>query len=85
LRGPDKTQRPLHGAKVLAMSHFETNGRGEKMIGSMRVESVSVPVSDHERTKGFYVDTLGFELLVDYTWREDMRWSEVALRALPPR
>jgi len=67
------------------MSHFETNGRGEKMIGSMRVESVSVPVSDQERTKGFYVDTLGFELLVNYTWREGMRWSAGALRALLPR
>ena len=28
--------------------------------------------------EGFYVGTLGFELLVDNTWREGMRWSEVA-------
>ena len=48
------------------------------MIGSMRVESVSVPVGDQERAKNFYVDTLGFELLVDETWREGMHWSEVA-------
>ena len=48
------------------------------MVGSMRVESVSVPVGDQERAKRFYVDTLGFELLVDDTWREGMRWSEVA-------
>jgi catechol 2,3-dioxygenase-like lactoylglutathione lyase family enzyme len=48
------------------------------MIGNMWVESVSVPVGDQEQAKGFYVDTLGFELLVDNTWREGMRWSEVA-------
>jgi catechol 2,3-dioxygenase-like lactoylglutathione lyase family enzyme len=44
----------------------------------MRVESVSVPVSDQDQAKKFYVDALGFELLVDDTWREGMRWSEVA-------
>jgi catechol 2,3-dioxygenase-like lactoylglutathione lyase family enzyme len=52
-------------------------GQGEKMTGSMRVESVSVPVGDQEQAKEFYVGTLGFELLVDDTWREGMRWSEV--------
>jgi catechol 2,3-dioxygenase-like lactoylglutathione lyase family enzyme len=60
------------------MNRYGTNGRGGITIGSMRVESVSVPVSDQERAKSFYVDTLGFELLVDSTWREGMRWSEVA-------
>jgi catechol 2,3-dioxygenase-like lactoylglutathione lyase family enzyme len=48
------------------------------MIESVQVESVSVPVSDQEQAKEFYVDALGFELLVDHTWREGMRWSEVA-------
>ena len=48
------------------------------MIGSVQVESVSVPVSDQAQAKEFYVDTLGFELLVDNTWRYGMRWSEVA-------
>jgi predicted enzyme related to lactoylglutathione lyase len=50
------------------------------MIESVQVESVSVPVSDQEQAKEFYVGTLGFELLVDNTWREGMRWSEVAPR-----
>jgi catechol 2,3-dioxygenase-like lactoylglutathione lyase family enzyme len=45
---------------------------------SMQVLSVSVPVSDQERAKKFYVDTLGFELLVDNSGREGMRWIEVA-------
>jgi catechol-2,3-dioxygenase len=37
-------------------------GQGGKMIESVQVESVSVPVSDQEQAKEFYVDTLGFEL-----------------------
>jgi catechol 2,3-dioxygenase-like lactoylglutathione lyase family enzyme len=44
----------------------------------MRIESVSVPVGDQEQAKSFYVETLGFELLVEDTWSEGMRWSEVA-------
>jgi catechol 2,3-dioxygenase-like lactoylglutathione lyase family enzyme len=45
---------------------------------SMQITSVSVPVSDQEQAKEFYVDTLGFELLVDNSEREGMRWIEVA-------
>jgi predicted enzyme related to lactoylglutathione lyase len=45
---------------------------------SAQVVSVSVPVSDQEAAKDFYVDTLGFELQVDNSWREGMRWIEVA-------
>jgi predicted enzyme related to lactoylglutathione lyase len=45
---------------------------------SAQVVSVSVPVSDQEAAKEFYVDTLGFELLVDNSWREGMHWIEVA-------
>jgi catechol 2,3-dioxygenase-like lactoylglutathione lyase family enzyme len=48
---------------------------------SAQVVSVSVPVSDQEQAKNFYVDTLGFELLVDNSWREGMRWIEVAPEA----
>src|SRR5215203_1718917 len=48
------------------------------MIESVEVESVSVPVGDQDRAREFYGGTLGFELLVDSTWREGMRWSEVA-------
>jgi predicted enzyme related to lactoylglutathione lyase len=47
---------------------------------SAHVVSVSVPVSDQEQAKEFYVNTLGFELLVDNSCREGggMRWIEVA-------
>jgi catechol 2,3-dioxygenase-like lactoylglutathione lyase family enzyme len=50
----------------------------DEMTESVKVESVSVPVGDQDRAREFYVDTLGFELLVDSAWREGMRWSEVA-------
>lgn len=46
------------------------------MIDSVRV--VSVPVSDQERARAFYVDALGFELRADNTWGEGVRWVEVA-------
>ncbi len=48
------------------------------MTESMQVLSMSVPVSDQEKAKEFYVDTLGFDLQVDNSWREGMRWIEVA-------
>ena len=48
------------------------------MIESVQVESVSVPVSDQDQAKEFYVDTLGFELRANRPWGEGMRWIEVA-------
>lgn len=42
------------------------------------VQIVSVPVSDQERSKSFYVDTLGFELRADNPWGDGLRWVEVA-------
>jgi catechol 2,3-dioxygenase-like lactoylglutathione lyase family enzyme len=38
---------------------------------------VSVPVSDQERAKRFYVDQLGFELLRDDSSVPGMRWLQV--------
>jgi catechol 2,3-dioxygenase-like lactoylglutathione lyase family enzyme len=48
------------------------------MTESMQIESVSIPVSDQEQAKNFYVDLLGFELLADDSSIEGMRWMEVA-------
>ena len=45
---------------------------------SIQITSVSVPVSDQEQAREFYVDTLGFELLVDNSERVGMAWIEVA-------
>ena len=50
------------------------------MTESMQIESVSMPVSDQEQAKNFYVDLLGFELLADNSSIEGMCWMEVAPR-----
>ena len=42
------------------------------------VQVVSAPVSDQDRAKSFYADTLGFELRAENTFGEGMRWIEVA-------
>jgi catechol 2,3-dioxygenase-like lactoylglutathione lyase family enzyme len=38
---------------------------------------ISVPVSDQDRARDFYVDTLGFELAMDTQLGPDMRWVMV--------
>jgi catechol 2,3-dioxygenase-like lactoylglutathione lyase family enzyme len=38
---------------------------------------VSVPVSDQDRARDFYVDTLGFELIADSPMGPDQRWVQV--------
>jgi hypothetical protein len=50
-----------------------------------RVQTVSVPVSDQERARDFYVNTLGFELRANSLWGEGMRGSRWASRTLTPR
>jgi catechol 2,3-dioxygenase-like lactoylglutathione lyase family enzyme len=44
-----------------------------------KVGRVCVTVADTDRAIGFYVDTLGFEKVVDVPMGEAMRWVEVAL------
>jgi catechol 2,3-dioxygenase-like lactoylglutathione lyase family enzyme len=44
------------------------------------VTVVSVPVSDQERAKAFYVDTLGFELVRDDDSVPGIRWVQVTPR-----
>jgi len=44
-----------------------------------QVGRVCVTVSDTDRAIDFYVDTLGFEKVVDVPMGEAMRWVEVAL------
>lgn len=40
----------------------------------------SVPVTDQDRARDFYVDVLGLELLSDQVMGPDMRWVQVAPR-----
>jgi catechol 2,3-dioxygenase-like lactoylglutathione lyase family enzyme len=43
-------------------------------------EIISVPVSDQQRAKNFYRDTLGFELIRDEPMGPEMRWIQLAPR-----
>jgi catechol 2,3-dioxygenase-like lactoylglutathione lyase family enzyme len=43
------------------------------------VGRVVVTISDTDRALDFYVDTLGFEKVVDVPMGSDMRWVEVAV------
>jgi predicted enzyme related to lactoylglutathione lyase len=45
-----------------------------------QVQLFSIPVSDQDRAKSFYVDTLGFDLIADAQMGPDMRWVQVAPR-----
>lgn len=38
---------------------------------------VSVPVADQERAKRFYLDILGFELIRETTFGDDLRWIQL--------
>lgn len=42
-----------------------------------RLTVVSVPVADQEAAKAFYVDKLGFEVLAEATFGDEMRWIQV--------
>ena len=44
-----------------------------------KVGRVTVTAADTDRAIDFYVDTLGFEKVVDVPMGPDMRWVEVAL------
>ena len=43
----------------------------------MRLELVSVPVTDVDRAIGFYVDKVGFNLDQDHTVRDDLRFVQL--------
>lgn len=46
-------------------------------MGLRGIEVVSIPVSDVDRAKAFYADTLGFTLAIDNPIGEDMRWVQL--------
>jgi catechol 2,3-dioxygenase-like lactoylglutathione lyase family enzyme len=48
-----------------------------------QVGRVCLTVADTDRAIAFYVDSLGFEKVVDVPMGEEMRWVEVALRGTP--
>lgn len=42
------------------------------------VQLFSIPVTDQDRSKAFYVDRLGFDLITDQPMGPDQRWVQVA-------
>ncbi len=46
-------------------------------MGISAVQLFSLPVSDQDRARDFYVDVLGFELVNDVQMGPDMRWVQV--------
>jgi catechol 2,3-dioxygenase-like lactoylglutathione lyase family enzyme len=43
-----------------------------------KVQLFSLPVSDQDRARDFYVDVLGFDLVADNPMGPDLRWVQVA-------
>ena len=48
-----------------------------------KIQIVSIPVSDQDRAKDFYVDTLGLTLVGDNPMGEGQRWVQVAPEGSP--
>ena len=48
-----------------------------------RVQVISIPVSDQDRARDFYVDALGFRVLSDTAIGPDMRWLMLGLDGSP--
>lgn len=46
-------------------------------MGITAVQLFSLPVSDQDRAKAFYVDVLGFESVADVAMGPGMRWVQV--------
>ncbi len=46
-------------------------------MGVQRIQVISVPVSDQEQAKQFYTDKLGFAVVRDGTFGQDMRWVQL--------
>jgi catechol 2,3-dioxygenase-like lactoylglutathione lyase family enzyme len=43
-----------------------------------QIQLLSLPVTDQDRARDFYVDVLGFEVVRDNQMGSDMRWVQVA-------
>ena len=41
------------------------------------ISVVSIPVSDQERARAFYVERLGLEVIADTTFGDDLRWVQL--------
>jgi catechol 2,3-dioxygenase-like lactoylglutathione lyase family enzyme len=55
----------------------------QSKLNLTQVGRVAVTVSDTDRALDFYVDTLGFEKVVDVPMGPGMRWVEVSVHGTP--
>ena len=55
----------------------------QSKLNLTQVGRVAVSVADTDRALDFYVDTLGFEKVVDLPMGPDMRWVEVQVKGTP--
>lgn len=71
---------PSFGYRRGASTHGARFQVGEAVTIAMidQVQTASIPVSDQERARDFYVDTLGFELRTESEWGKGTCWIEVA-------
>jgi len=67
-----------NNVKVMGCIWSEATAEREvEVVALQEVVVVSVPVSDQDRAKAFYVDTLGFEVVKDDSM-PGLRWVQVA-------
>src|SRR5215218_1154457 len=72
------------GLQAVCLLGATTAKQERKEVRRMAVQDVtvvSVPVSDQERAKAFYVDTLGFQLQRDDDSVQGIRWIQVVPKA----
>lgn len=68
----------MRRARQLAVGRARSHRKEEGMTHITNLGNVAVPVTDQERARAFYVDTLGFEKRRDVPFGGDQRWIEVA-------
>jgi catechol 2,3-dioxygenase-like lactoylglutathione lyase family enzyme len=72
----------FHRPRGLHLNHDEKEAPMSELRIKLNITTVGrvcVTVADTDRAIGFYVDTLGFEKVVDVPMGPGMRWVEVAL------
>jgi catechol 2,3-dioxygenase-like lactoylglutathione lyase family enzyme len=73
----DFALKPYGGLQGTVIYWKRLAPRGGSTMSVKEVAAVSVPVSDQQRAKSFYVDVLGLELLRDDSSIPGVRWIQV--------
>src|SRR3954467_8726869 len=74
-----RSRRPRHDTHHRRLEMSKVTSK----LNVTQVGRVCVSVADTDRAIDFYVDTLGFEKVVDVPMGPDMRWVEVAVAGTP--